>query len=73
MKPYYQHAGITIYHGDCREILPTLDFVADVLITEIKATQTSKEKEGKTCSYACSVIARCGLRRTDLSSSKWHG
>jgi DNA modification methylase len=22
MKPYYQHAGITIYHGDCREILP---------------------------------------------------
>ncbi|MGA3168342.1 MAG: site-specific DNA-methyltransferase [Terriglobia bacterium] len=24
MKPYYQHAGITIYHGDCREVLPTL-------------------------------------------------
>jgi site-specific DNA-methyltransferase (adenine-specific) len=23
MKPYYEHAGITIYHGDCREILPT--------------------------------------------------
>lgn len=22
MKPYYEHAGITIYHGDCREILP---------------------------------------------------
>jgi DNA modification methylase len=26
MKPYYEHAGITIYHGDCREILPLLDF-----------------------------------------------
>jgi len=25
MKPYYQHAGITIYHGDCREVLPSLD------------------------------------------------
>lgn len=25
MKPYYEHAGITIYHGDCREILPSLD------------------------------------------------
>lgn len=25
MKPYYEHGGITIYHGDCREILPTLD------------------------------------------------
>jgi site-specific DNA-methyltransferase (adenine-specific) len=22
--PYYQHAGITIYHGDCRDILPML-------------------------------------------------
>ena len=24
MKPYYEHAGITIYHGDCREIIPQL-------------------------------------------------
>lgn len=24
-KPYYEHGGITIYHGDCREILPRLD------------------------------------------------
>ena len=24
MKPYYEEAGITIYHGDCREILPQL-------------------------------------------------
>lgn len=26
MTPYYEHAGITIFHGDCREILPTLAF-----------------------------------------------
>lgn len=32
MKPYYEHAGITIYHGDCREILPTL--AADVCVTD---------------------------------------
>lgn len=25
MKPYYDEDGITIYHGDCREVLPTLD------------------------------------------------
>ena len=25
MKPYYDHAGITIFHGDAREVLPTLD------------------------------------------------
>lgn len=24
MKPYYEHAGITIYHGDCREVLPAV-------------------------------------------------
>ncbi len=24
MTPYYDHAGITIYHGDCREILPSI-------------------------------------------------
>ena len=25
MNPYYEHAGITIYPGDCREVLPGLD------------------------------------------------
>ena len=31
MKPYYEHAGITIYHGDCREILPQLGPVESVI------------------------------------------
>ena len=33
MTPYYDHAGITIYHGDCREILPTLEPV-DLVLTD---------------------------------------
>ncbi len=33
MKPYYDHAGITIYHGDCREILPQLPKV-DLVLTD---------------------------------------
>jgi DNA modification methylase len=33
MTPYYKHAGITIYHGDCREILPTLP-KCDLLLTD---------------------------------------
>ena len=24
IRPYYEHAGITIYHGDCRDVLPSL-------------------------------------------------
>lgn len=33
MRPYYEHGGITIYHGDCREILPTLPPV-DLVLTD---------------------------------------
>ena len=33
MKPYYEHAGITIYHGDCREVLPELEPV-DLVLTD---------------------------------------
>ncbi len=32
MKPYYEEAGITIYHGDAREILPSIS--AETLITD---------------------------------------
>lgn len=31
MQPYYEHGGITIYHGDCREIASGLDFGGLVL------------------------------------------
>jgi len=33
VKPYYDHAGITIYNGDCSEILPTLPKV-DLVLTD---------------------------------------
>lgn len=32
MKPYYEQDGITIYHGDCRDVLPQLG--ADVVLTD---------------------------------------
>lgn len=31
MKPYYQDSSSTIYHGDCREIVPGLDIVDIVM------------------------------------------
>ena len=33
MKPYYEAHGITIYHGDCRDVLPQLPSV-DLLLTD---------------------------------------
>lgn len=33
LKPYYEHAGQTIYLGDCREILPRLPNV-DLILTD---------------------------------------
>lgn len=33
MNPYYQDESVTIYHGDCREIIPTLG-VFDLVLTD---------------------------------------
>jgi site-specific DNA-methyltransferase (adenine-specific) len=33
VRPYYDHAGITIFHGDCREVLPSVE-QPDTCITD---------------------------------------
>ena len=32
MKPYYEDDAVTIYHGDCRKVLPVIE--ADVVVTD---------------------------------------
>lgn len=34
MKPYYEADGVTIYHGDCREVLLELDLAGSVVFTD---------------------------------------
>jgi site-specific DNA-methyltransferase (adenine-specific) len=40
MKPYYDQAGVTIYHGDCREVMPELD-AFDVILADPPYGSTS--------------------------------
>ncbi len=43
MKPYYDDGkGIVIYHGDCREILPTLPKVDSVITDPVWPNSTAK-------------------------------
>lgn len=50
MKPYYQDQWATIYHGDCREVLPTLGKF-DLLLTDppygLQADSKMARNEGK--------------------------
>ena len=34
MKPYYDEAGITIYHGDCLEVLADAEWSVDAVLTD---------------------------------------
>lgn len=46
MTPYYQDDAVTIYHGDCREILPTISGVALTVTSPPYNTLTSRTING---------------------------
>lgn len=52
MRPYYEHAGITIYHGDCREILPQLICWPDCVITDPVWPNAKPELRGSDDPYS---------------------
>lgn len=47
MKPYYDEDGITIYHGDCREVLADLGDTGDVVITDPPYSSGGFQESGK--------------------------
>jgi hypothetical protein len=47
MTPYYQQDGITIYHGDCLDVLPRLSVLPSVLITDPPYTATGGSTNGR--------------------------
>ena len=46
IEPYYSRAGITIYHGDCREVLPSLGPVDTVLTDPVWPNNSVEEFKG---------------------------
>lgn len=54
MQPYYSEAGIQIYHGDCREVLPSLPNV-DLVLTDppygIDGPMSGMQKVRGKCEY----------------------
>jgi len=65
MTPYYERDGITIFHGDCRDILPTLPPV-DLVLTDppygmkwdgrITRGPNGTGKEGPTRNYGATIV-----------------
>ena len=41
MKPYYADEQVTLYHGDCRELLPALGVQADCIVADPPYGETS--------------------------------
>jgi site-specific DNA-methyltransferase (adenine-specific)/modification methylase len=70
VTPYYDHAGITIYHGDCMEVLPQLEPV-DAVVTDppygIGEAAGKNKSRGKPAFGGCKTVASCdyGVRSWD--------
>ncbi len=56
MKPYHEEPGITIYHGDCREILPGLSHV-DAVVTDPPYGDTSLQWDSVDHAWAALIQA----------------
>jgi DNA modification methylase len=60
MTPYYEYAGITIYHGDCREILPTLQKF-DFLLTDPPYGVTQNAWDNTEAVLAVFDVTKCPI------------
>lgn len=76
MKPYFEEPGITIYHGDCREILPSLDM--ETILTDPVWPNSSPHLVGAdrpaellTEALAVAECRRLVIRRKGISARKW--
>ena len=73
MTPYYDHGGITIYHGDCRDVLPTLGQF-DLLVTDppygLKVARKEQYGAGVKMHFTGLAKGKC-IPKTDYGDSDW--
>lgn len=60
MKPYYDHKGITIYHGDCRDILPHMPKV-DLVLTDPPYGMNNNTNSGRFSGGSQQSISKRGI------------
>lgn len=68
MKPYYQDDAVTIYHGDAREIVPTLDPV-DLLLTDPPYGMAYSSGRAKETVYGGRYVETDGALQGDESTA----
>jgi DNA modification methylase len=73
VKPYYEHSGITIYHGDCREVIPGLPMLGAV-VTDPPYGLKAARKEGFGAGvkrHMTGLVAGKAIARRDYGDSAW--
>lgn len=70
MTPYYQDEYVTLYHGDCREILPTLDAV-DLVITDPPYQSLDVEVSNGTTTRLVGRDQLSGKRLASIERGMW--
>lgn len=69
VKPYYESGGITIYHADCRDVLPTLDRVDHVITDPPFSERTHAGHDASACGHL--GFGRDGADRKPLGYEAW--
>jgi len=68
LKPYYQDESSTIYHGDCREVLPHLEAVSVVLTDPPYSRDVYRRLRSPHTNAGSGTPARLGIRNHQYSS-----